>query len=236
MKVGVKPETGQKWRALKPLSGETEVLDTGSYLLSDEISYISEKFGPAPRSLESDDLARLMRPMPNFELPSTDALTCLWNDQLKLQTQGEIAAARLFLVSESFFYEGEADGPACALYTFDEYLWRQPSLLDDICTNLHRYCEESEDSGPPLGAWGGRAYYEVSDGARRPFGFQLPPSLSRGHVVYLTTIVIHREHLPNPWLSDLLLPLLATRDPKVTPATLLIPSYFWSPRLISLWA
>ena len=237
MIVGAKPTTGQKWHSvqeLKPRTGDVELDGFINYSLAEEIKHITERLGGSPRTLASSDVTRLMRPMPNFDLPSKDPLKQLWSDQLVLQTNGDVGAARLFLVSENFFFEGEGDGPACALYTFDEYLWRQPYLLDDICASLHRYCEEM-DSVAPLGAWGGRAYYEVSDITRRPFAFQLPPSLSRGHVVYLTTIVIHREHLPIPWLADSLLPILACRDPRITPAALIVPSYFWSLDLVSAW-
>lgn len=90
---------------------------------------------------------------------------------------------------------------------------------------------ENRNVRAPIGPWLADVHHAAADGYVRTFGLLLPPSLTWGHVIYLSTPMIHREHLHRRRLDRHVVPVLAARDPRVTGATMIVPSALWPPEM-----
>ena len=117
------------------------------------------------------------------------------------------------------------------IHSFDPYLWRHPEILQDIGhTMFDRYRRNEEKQLPhPLGPWFATTHRNVVNDTGRMYGFRLPPTVTWGYVVFVSTPMIHRHHLRHGLLEEHLVAALAARDPSLTGTTLVIPDALWRP-------
>lgn len=73
----------------------------------------------------------------------------------------------------------------------------------------------------------------INEENRRVMHLPLPEALSAGREVFVTTIMVHRRHLPNGMLSNSIFPLLI--HPTATEATIILPSRYWASALLRAW-
>lgn len=73
----------------------------------------------------------------------------------------------------------------------------------------------------------------LHDEHERTMRIPVPPDVAGTGIVFHTTIMVHREHLPVPVLGVPFFPLLA--NPSVTQATCILPAREWPPELRSYW-
>lgn len=66
----------------------------------------------------------------------------------------------------------------------------------------------------------------ITDEMARTQNVPLPPSLTDGREVFLSSLIAWRAHLPMGFLSGTFMPLLVL--PEETPAALIVPGRFWS--------
>ena len=78
--------------------------------------------------------------------------------------------------------------------------------------------------------WPRRIYDEVWDGGRHPMGLRLPPEITGGAVIYATTIMLYRKHLPASHLGSMVVPLVVERRPHGV--AIVPPSELWPRGLI----
>ncbi|MEM7677634.1 MAG: hypothetical protein AAF449_16685 [Myxococcota bacterium] len=193
--------------------------------MSPELSHAQQKLGPAPREVPEALKAALRRPPPPRWMPRSDGLRRLWAEHDRLVSNGEVTWGHIYMANSDLYAEGPADAPAGMLHSFDPFILRNPEILESLGTRLfERY--EANGRRPlkwPHGPWFAMTHAYTIDDTARVFGFVLPPTLTWGHVVFMSTPMIHRDHMPGGILSDNLLPILAARDPKITGTTLVLP-------------
>lgn len=61
----------------------------------------------------------------------------------------------------------------------------------------------------------------------------LPKKITNDKLVYCSTIMVHRAHLPGKYLQNGLIPLLIC--PTKTVASIILPSKYWAPELAQIW-
>lgn len=109
--------------------------------------------------------------------------------------------------------------PAVVIYSTEEYFEKNPLALKKIA---HSLFEDRKSNG-----WGGKI---LNDEHWYFSNLQVPRELTDGHTVYMTTIMIYRRHLPLGYLSDSLLPIVAS--PPLKPAVFVVDVKYWTKPLI----
>ena len=206
--------------------------------MDDFIVDIRRILGPPPRSQDTDVARGLSRPSPPAWMTSEDEISRLFTEHDRLVEHGDVAVGTIYMANVSIFEPGDNDAPAGLVYSFDQYLQRQPEILSDIGSRLYSYHagEQEPPKGPlPTNAWFRSTLDAVVHGMQRPFGRLLPPLLSDDHVVYFGTTMIHRDHIPNRRWSRRPFPVLAARDPAVAATPMIVPERFWPKSLRTIW-
>lgn len=182
---------------------------------------------PAPRVVDVDLRRRLSRPSPpTWVWLRRDPLRLLWREHEALLRNGEVTLGFVYMANNTLFAPGDNDAPCSMLHSFDPFVLRNPELLESIGAVLYRRYTDP-DTRLPVGPWFTDVHHATSNDMMRTFGLLLPPTLTWGHVVYLSTPMIHRAHLPIRQLEAQLVPILAARDPRVTGTTMILPAELW---------
>ena len=109
--------------------------------------------------------------------------------------------------------------PAVVIYSTDQYFEQNPLAL----SKLARFLFESRNTDN----WAGKILnneYEYES------NLQVPMEWTDGRVVYMTTVMIYRKHLPLGYLSDSLLPIIA--NPQSATAVFVVDVKYWTQPLI----
>ncbi|MBO7369043.1 MAG: hypothetical protein J6U25_02005 [Clostridia bacterium] len=104
--------------------------------------------------------------------------------------------------------------PADIVYSKDEYFESDPLALKKIAEDLC-YNYNSDDRIDSLELYKKFITNEM-----------LPLDLTDGREVYVTTVMIHRRHLPLNYITDPLLPIIA--DPLNSTSTFVVDSKYWT--------
>ncbi|MEO1335306.1 MAG: hypothetical protein AAFV29_06665 [Myxococcota bacterium] len=168
----------------------------------------------------------LCRPSPPRWLSRSDDLRLLWSEHDRLLSVGDVTLGHIYMANADLYDEGDTDAPAGMLHSFDPFVLRNPDVLESIGQRIfERY--EANSRKPlkwPHGPWFAMLHANTVDDMARAFGFLVPPTLTWGHVVFMTTPMIHRAHMVGGVISDSMVPILASRDPRLTGTTLIVPA------------
>ena len=167
---------------------------------------------------------------PAWMLPS-DPLVQIYTRSSDWLAQGELTWAVVFMANEALWEPGADDHPAGVVYSFDPWFERRPDRMVDIGQRIFRY-HQSELR--PRRPWERRVYDGLKTGSERPLHEELPPSLSGGRIVYHSSTVLHRAHLPHGHLTGSVLPMLVQRHqaPRVCVP---MPHALWPGELLQRW-
>jgi hypothetical protein len=157
-----------------------------------------------------------------------DPLHLIYADQWILRRYGQVVWSHVAEANDLLGSDDGDDHPATVVWSLDPWFDR---AVDD----LRRIAEAVRD--PPRAA---RPDSETARFARqaaahvgRIMQWPLPAGLTGGRTVMLTSIVVHRDHLPGRILGAPLLPLLVA--PGRTLAAMPLPAAEWSAGLRDLW-
>ena len=200
--------------------------------MSDPFMTLWKRLGRPPREIDPEAAKILARPEPGKAYKG-DELLRLWDDHDTLLRHGDIAAGQLFTFNEYLTIEGTDDLPCGLLHSFDPLMYINPNILTRIAKTLYQrievIMEKKARTDPfPFGPWFQQTLAMGKEKYFRTFSFLVPPELTNGHVVYMSTPVVHRQHLAEGILTHTQWPVLAARDPRVTPTTMLVPEALWA--------
>lgn len=124
---------------------------------------------------------------------------------------------------------GEGAAPGEVLWCDDPYVARFPHALGDVS---ERYWElkRNDTAAAGLRALVGFAQDEQRRFTRAPF----PPLFSGGRVIWHTTMLLYREHLPCRRLVDAWLPIVRIPGGK-PPIVMTLPLDYWPRELRDTW-
>jgi hypothetical protein len=138
---------------------------------------------------------------------------------------GRLVRGWLVMANDLLFHRGERAYPGLVLYAPAGDV--DAESLEEIATAVFEM-RGRELVAPQLAALAA----ELAKPAARPFDLRVPPAVARGHDVRIGSLVIHRKHLPRPYLAAPLLPILVHAE---APAVTLLPAPLWADDLRDAW-
>lgn len=199
------------------------------------IHELSEKIGRAPRDVTPD--MRRVWALPDLpQWAARDPLAGVWEHHSRLLATGDLALSCLVMANNTLFEPGhKAPAPATLAWTRDVVLTAQPERLQAIAHLLFRFYFEAEDPisvqvAPTLR----RLSSDLRTGRVRPLGQVVPVQLTRGALVYYTTVMVVRDHLPGGLISGSFLPIL-TQQAGPGAVAVVVPGELWPEGWAQAW-
>lgn len=164
---------------------------------------------------------------PKWCRASKDDLLLIYRDQNKLLFEGHIVLGMLVQAHGGLFKKGFADAPANVIYTTETGLDNPLGRLWEIAQKLFSL-KGTKPEDDDERKFAGMVSYEYA----RDFRVTVPESLAHGLDVTYTTIMVHRKHLPEGYLSNVFFPLLVHQESR---AAMILPARYWSEQMLSAW-
>ncbi|WP_394842036.1 hypothetical protein LZC95_33785 [Pendulispora brunnea] len=179
-----------------------------------------KRFGAAPRSLS------LRVGAPTW-LGENDALATAHRQYPRLLSEGHIVLGYVVMANVAMFRLGPDSLPGFVLHP------RDPALVVEL--------DELERAGEAIAAIRDLEPVDkdldqlaslLRAGHERFFSLPVPPALTQGRPLFVSSALLYRAHLPIPRLVAKLLPMLVCKGLKeVAP----LPASCWAPDLLDAW-
>lgn len=160
---------------------------------------------------------------PNWLLQKpSDNLNLIYDNFENFYNNGEIYLSCILRANSALFRQINGDRPAQMLYTNDDYFYSHPEELLKISDNLYNIkknnsYECNED---------GELYKILNDDYYRPLNVKIPLDITNNHDVWVTSIIMIKEHIPFHKISNFFYPLLVLKD--VSVGGMIVPKWYWS--------
>jgi hypothetical protein len=176
-----------------------------------------------------DDLERLRFHAPHW-MTSKDGLRPQIEHQAKLLTEGELHWGFVHRANGSLFgpYGGPA-APGTVIHGDDAVLDRSPHRLEWASTTLHQGASGPEPRDPVAK----RVVSYLADELDRATFVPLPTAWTEGLPLFMSTVLIVRERLPERRLTSSYVPLLVHHEAR---SVMLLPSELWTRDLAAAMA
>ncbi len=167
------------------------------------------------------------RPMPDPErlvagtTPLDGVLDRLW-------IEGRVCWGLVVGAHPELSEPGATDRGAFLVYSFDPLVDREPAILGPTVDALHELAGLDQ-----LLSFEELKIQLMLSGRRGEWGYEVPPAISGGVVVWMATGVVWRAHLPGGRLRDSLVPIVAA--PGVVDESLVLPDRWWPEELKRRW-
>ena len=173
---------------------------------------------------------REMDMLGEWEMPDwmeEDPTEPLWNIYLQQErffSEGQIVISCVVQANTLLFKGFKDDCPANFIYTREPYYYENPEELSTLASKL--YSLKGERAGRRDLQFIADA---LEDEMERFFRIPLPDVLTEGRTVFITSVMVHRRHIPKRKLSESFYPLL-TIDCEDADA-MILPKWYWSDRV-----
>lgn len=141
--------------------------------------------------------------------------------QQRFYREGQMAAGTIVQANELLFARGKGDSPATFIYTQDPFFLQNPEEL--ICLAHELFSTKGDDGFIPSIQYVADL---LADEAGRYFHYHLPSNVLENRDVWLTTILVSRDHLPDNTLKpEIVYPMLILPDDG--PDAMILPYWYW---------
>jgi hypothetical protein len=198
--------------------------------LAELLDAIRRSAGDPPRTIGLLKRSYLRIDPPGWMIDyDDDRFLRLYQDQHLLFKQGEVVWAHLVQANSNLFYPEDPDDlPAAVVCGYDRYF---DDHLDDLSFIAHHLFEiKGRTMRHPQLA---RLAEHLQDEMEVLFNHPLPDILPTPAVAHFTCLMVHRKHLPVPYLAQPWFPLLVLPDQ--TPMSMILPSRYWPQELVHAW-
>ena len=193
-----------------------------------------DTFGSPPRYFDQSDIDGYLRVGQPEWLAALGRLVDAryYHDWLawqgELRRTGRVVWGCIVQANTLLFEPGEENNPAVFLYSLDPAIDAAPERLRAIARSL--YGVKGLETDPEL-----QRFADALADERAPIGRLAVPAAVCGGVreVFYTVALVVRNHLPDGVLQSRPFPLLVL--PEQTTATMILPSRYWSKRLLAQW-
>ena len=189
------------------------------------IAECRERFGPVPRTFSRKDTAYLKIVPPKWCVQNEDPLLYLYTNQGKVREYGEIVWGHRVQANRLLYGPGSENCPADAVYSFDPYFESHVDELAEIAQKLFAL-----KGTRPAERDAARIAQHLTAETSRCRQLPVPRNISGGREVFMTNLMVHREHLPQGYLSQSCFPLIVHRDNPT--AALILPARYWPEELL----
>jgi hypothetical protein len=156
----------------------------------------------------------------------------LYREQNLLLKQGIVVWGCLVQANNLLFKPGKCDHPAVIVCSPDPIFYSDLSELAKIARELYdlknKKLDHPEMSDLIIFA------ESITNEMDCPFNVEIPKYLTLNKLVYFTSIMVCRKHLPDGYLKSGWFPMLLAPDK--TPAAMILPSRYWEPSLLQIWS
>lgn len=141
--------------------------------------------------------------------------------QQRFYKEGQVALGAIVQANELLFEAGRGDSPATFIYTQEPFFLQNPRELLIWATALFEL--KGEDGYVPSVQ---RIADQLADEAGRYFHYRLPRDVMENREVWMTTILVSRDHLPGKILTpEIVYPMLILPDDG--PDAMILPYWYW---------
>ena len=121
-----------------------------------------------------------------------DKLHLVYDNFNELFEHGEVYLSCILRANTSLFHQINGDRPAQVLYTNDEFFYTQPEELLKMVDTLYKIKNDTSYEYGELSE-----LREILNGEYcRPLNYKLPLSITNDKNIWLTSIMVFREHIP----------------------------------------
>lgn len=151
-----------------------------------------------------------------------DELNKIYEKQKDFWEHGRIAFGCIVQANIKLFSMGNSyNCPANFIYTYDEYYYENANEFHKLAHDI--YClKESEDE---LSAEEKYISELLFSEYKRDFHIPVPDSMTDGHKVFLTTVMVDRDHIPMHKLCNFFYPMLTLEND--SPDAIILPAWYW---------
>lgn len=160
-----------------------------------------------------------------------DDLSILYEEQSNLFQMGRIYYGYIVQANNYLFQKDPyINCPAAILYSTDDRLNRNPAILKKVGKWLFSY--KNTDEAPEHVK---RVVDAITDEKERLFNVKIEINMNDGSqaVLYYTTVMIFRKHLPEGMIKGSFLPIIAS--PNMFKTVMVLPKKYWTKRFIKNW-
>lgn len=151
-----------------------------------------------------------------------DNLNVVYDNFETFYERGEVYLSSVLRANTALFHQISGDRPAQMLYTKDEYYYDHPEELLMIVDRLFNAKSEGTVSEEQYG----ELYSILYDDYSRPLNVKLPTDFTDGRDVWVTSIVMLKEHIPFHKISNFFYPLLVVEGESI--GGMVVPKWAWS--------
>lgn len=152
----------------------------------------------------------------------------IYDEQDLLFKEGNLALAYLVQANSLLFKQGIVNCPADIIFSEDPYFDDNPEMLEQLASELYEL-KESEVEDLEL-----MQFSEViTDEMTAIYNTPLPLKMTNHKLVYYTSIMVHRKHLPTDYIKTGWFPVLT--NPDKTKASIILPYKYWAPGMVNIW-
>jgi hypothetical protein len=178
--------------------------------------------GEPPRRLRSEKFTH--PPAPPWLRPD-HPLQRAEGDRAFLLENGVVAPAWVVMANSQLFAAGQGARPAVVIYAPNADV--DAETLGDAAAAVFAL-RTAKPVDPELAALQVELANDLHCFVARP----VPVAIAQGACLRLAGVVVHREHLPRPYLGGKLLPVLCHPS---SPSVVLLPASMWAPDLRAVW-
>ena len=173
---------------------------------------------------------RRFRPRPPLWLRMAGGgLRGIYADVGLLREHGEVVWGYIVQANEQLFDPmDKLDCPAAVIYSLDSHYFANLRELEQMAVGLFGVKGDNVND-PEMQRFGEL----LADEREIQMKLPLPGCLTGPREVFYTSIMVHREQLPFPFLATSAFPLLVA--PAQTTATMILPIAYWSKEMVSYW-
>lgn len=185
------------------------------------LAAIDARLGPTPRAPSAADLT--LWSLPDWSGPHPEAYARLVDARASLIRHGRLTLGHVWVAPSEAFEPAGHNDLAALVYSFDAALITFPEILAQVASELFRFHladEPKVDRNPTLR----RLHTDLWKRDTPHYGRSLPPRLTGGPLVYSSTVLLFRRHLPGGSLARNAVPVLVGDDGDA----LIVPSPLWS--------
>lgn len=171
-------------------------------------------------------------PPPPGWLTAGDRLWRVWDQGREALAEGRDVIGWIYMANGVLWQPGIDDAPAGVVYSFDPAYRRRPDALEPVGSRLFAFYD-SKGQPAPKSPWLRRTRRQLMTGYERYFNERVPPELTSGRVVYDSTVMVWRDHLPTSRIVESRIPLKVLPGP--AGVAVIPPVSHWPPGLAEVW-
>ena len=152
----------------------------------------------------------------------------IYDEQDILFKEGNLTLAYLVQVNSLLLKQGIVNCPAAIIYSEDPYFDNNPEMLEQLASDLYELKKNEVEDRELM-----QLSEVITDEMTAIYNIPLPLKMTNQKLVYYTSIMVHRKHLPTDYIKTGWFPILT--NPDKTKSSIILPYKYWTPGMVNIW-